>query len=136
MQMHRHDNIVQRVLSHDGLRWTCFIADGAHVAFPALKNYIRARGIDKCIVVTDAVAPAGLGPGRYKVSRWDLVIGDDLVGRAPDGSHLIGSAVSMRRQVQNLKTHLGLTDEQCKKLTVDNPHTAISPSPREGRGQG
>jgi N-acetylglucosamine-6-phosphate deacetylase len=95
------------------------------VAFPALKNYIRARGIDKTIVVTDAMASAGLGPGLYKVGRWDVLIGDDLVGRAPDGSHLIGSAVSMPRQVQNLKQHVGLTDEQCKKLTVDNPRKAI-----------
>ena len=103
----------------------CFIADGAHVAFSALKNYIRARGIEKTIVVTDAVAPAGLGPGKYKVSRWDIVIGDDLVGRAPDGSHLIGSAVSMPRQVKNLKEQLGLTDEQCRRLTCDNPRAAV-----------
>lgn len=126
MQVHRHDNIIQRVLSRDDLRWICFIADGAHVAFCALKNYIRARGIEKSIVVTDAVAPAGLGPGKYKVSRWDIVIGDDLCGRAPDGSHLIGSAVSMPRQVQNLKQHLGLTDEQCRLLTCVNPRSALA----------
>ena len=83
MQMHRHDNIIQRALSlHDRL-WLCFIADGVHVPFVALGNYFRAAGIERCVVVTDAIAPASLGPGRYKLGRWDLQIGEDMVARAP-----------------------------------------------------
>jgi N-acetylglucosamine-6-phosphate deacetylase len=57
MQRHRHDNIIQRALSlHDRLL-LCLIADGAHVPFPALGNYMRAAGLDRCVVVTDAIAP-------------------------------------------------------------------------------
>ena len=63
MQMHRHDNVVQRVLSVCDRLYPMFIADGAHVAFPALKNYLKLAG-DRAIVVTDATAPAGGGPGR------------------------------------------------------------------------
>jgi N-acetylglucosamine-6-phosphate deacetylase len=95
MQMHRHDNIIQRALSlHDRL-WICFIADGAHVAFFALRNYLRAAGLDRCVVVTDAIAPGQPGAGPLHAGRWDLVIGPDLVARAPDGSHLIGAVVTM-----------------------------------------
>src|SRR5436190_15808474 len=65
MQMHRHDNIIQRALSLREHLWLCFIADGVHVPPPALGNYLRAAGFDRAIVVTDAIAPAGLGPGRY-----------------------------------------------------------------------
>src|SRR4030095_15427595 len=61
MQMHRHDNIIQRALSLSDKLWICFIADGAHVAFPALGNYLRAAGLDRCVIVTDAIAPASLG---------------------------------------------------------------------------
>ena len=101
MQMHRHDNVVQRVLSvaQEGRLWVCFIADGAHVPFFALRNYLKLVGFDRAIVVSDAVAPAGLGPGRYTLGRWDLVIGDDLVARAPDGSHLVGSAATLQAAV-------------------------------------
>jgi len=125
MQMHRHDNIIQRALSlHDRL-WLCFIADGAHVAFPALGNYLRAAGLERCIVVTDAIAPAGLGQGRYTLGRWDLVIGPDLVARAPDGSHLIGAVVTMPQIVDNLVQHVSLAREDALRLTVTNPRLAI-----------
>ena len=125
MQLHRHDNIIQRALSLSERLFPMFIADGAHVAFPALRNYLRVCGIDRCIVVTDAVAPAGRGPGRFRLGRWDLVVGDDLVARAPDGSHLVGSAIAMPRAVQNLVAHVGLTPAQAERLTVHNPRAAM-----------
>ena len=123
MLMHRHDNIVQRALSLADRLWLCFIADGAHVPFTALGNYLKLAGYDRCIVVTDAIAPAGLGPGRYKFGRWDLVIGEDMVSRAPDRSHFVGSAVTMRQSAENLRTVLGLSDTVIRKVTFDNPRS-------------
>lgn len=125
MQMHRHDNIVQRALSLSDRIWACFIADGVHVNFPALSNYLRAAGIDRSIVVTDAVAPAGLGPGLYTVGRWELLIGEDMVARAPDGSHFVGAAITMEQTEKNLAEHLGLTADQIHQLTYTNPLKAL-----------
>ena len=125
--MHRHDNIIQRALHlHDRL-WLCFIADLVHVPSVALKNYLELAG-DRAIVVTDAIAPAGLGPGRYTVARWDLVIGDDMVARAPDGSHFVGAAITMAQSHVNLRDKLGLSDARCRQLLVDNPRRTLSPS--------
>jgi N-acetylglucosamine-6-phosphate deacetylase len=140
MQLHRHDNVIQRVLSlADQLR-CCFIADGVHVPFVALRNYLRLVGTDRAIVVTDAIAAAGLGPGRYTVGRWDLLIGDDMVARAPDGSHFVGSAVTMPRTRENLIGQLGLPEADVARLMCDNPMQAIglgSPLPcTQGRGPG
>ena len=75
--------------------------------------------------MTDAVAPAGRGPGRFRLGRWDLVVGEDLVARAPDGSHLIGSAVAMPRAVKNLVEHVGLTRAEAERLTVHNPRMVM-----------
>ncbi len=125
MQMHRHDNIIQRALAlHDRLR-LCFIADGVHVPFVALGNYVRAAGVDRCAIVTDAIAPAGLGPGRYRLARWDLLIGDDMVARAPDGSHFVGAAITMRQSHRNLHEKLGLSQDACQALLVDNPRASV-----------
>ncbi len=126
MQMHRHDNIIQRALSLvDRGLMPMFIADGAHVPFVALGNYLKLAGVERCIVVTDAVAPAGKGPGKYTMGRWELVIGEDLVARAPDGSHFVGSALMMPRVVDNLKQKLGLSDAQVRTLIVDNPKKVV-----------
>lgn len=124
MVMHRHDNIVQRALSFADRLWLCFIADGAHVPFTALGNYLKLAGYDRCIVVSDAIAPAGLGPGRYKFGRWDLVIGDDMVPRAPDRSHFVGSGITMKQSAENLRTSLGLSDAMIRKVTLENPRSA------------
>ncbi|MDZ4820320.1 MAG: N-acetylglucosamine-6-phosphate deacetylase [Planctomycetota bacterium] len=125
MMCNRHDNIVQRVLSLSDRLWICFIADGAHIPWPALKNYIRLVGPERAIVVTDAIAPAGLGPGNYTVARWKLTIGEDLIARAPDGSHLVGAAMNMPRVERNLCEHLGLSVEQVYQLTSVNPRRAL-----------
>ena len=125
MQLHRHDNIVQRVLSLAPQLWISFIADGAHIPFVALGNYLRLAGLDRCIVVTDAIAPAGLGPGRYTLGRWDVVIDEDMVPRAPDRSHFIGSGVTMRQSAANLLEALQLAPAAVRQLTVDNPRSVI-----------
>ena len=124
MTLHRHDNIIQRALHLRDRLWITFIADGVHVPMPALKNYLDLCGAERAIVVTDAIAPAGLGPGRYTLGRWDLSIGEDLVARSPDGSHFIGSATTMRRANENLRD-MGVNEALCRALLCDNPRRTI-----------
>jgi len=125
MQMHRHDNIIQRALHLRERLWICFIADGVHVPFVALRNYIDLIGINRVVVVTDAVAPAGMGPGRYRLSRWDLLIGEDMVARAPDGSHFVGSAITMKQSASNISRNLGMNQEQTDQVTQTQPREAV-----------
>ena len=126
MQMHRHENIVQRVLSLSDSLWPMFIADGAHVAYYALKNYLKAAGFDRTIVVTDAVTPAGLGPGTYRLGHWgDITIADDYIARSPDKSHLLGSIMPMPMAARNLVEKVGLAQSQVEQLTSTNPRKAI-----------
>lgn len=125
MSLHRHDNIIQRVLSLAGQLWITFIADGAHVPFFALANYLRLAGLDRCIVVTDAMSAAGLGPGRYTLGSWDLVVGEDRVARSPDGSHLVGSAGTMSQSFSNLVEQVGLCEDDARRLTRNNPARVV-----------
>ena len=125
MLMHRHDNIIQRVLALRERLMISFIPDGVHIHFTALKNYFDLVGMDRAVVVTDAIAPAGKGPGQYQLGRWNLNIGPDMVARAPDGSHLVGSAITMPRIWQNLTENLGLCEAEARKLTSDNPRQVM-----------
>jgi N-acetylglucosamine-6-phosphate deacetylase len=125
MHMNRHDNIIQRALSLADELWLCFIADGAHIPFVALRNYLKLAREDRTVVVTDAIAPAGLGPGRYTFGRWDLEIGEDMVARAPDRSHLVGSGITMKQNATNLMRAVGLTEAVVRKLTLENPRVAL-----------
>ncbi len=125
MLMHRHDNIVQRALSLSEKMWLCFIPDGVHVEFFALKNYLAAAGIERSIFVTDAISAARLGPGKYSLAGWDLQIGEDLVARSPDGSHFVGSTVTWPRIQNNNRKVLTLGEDVLQQLASTNPRKAL-----------
>ena len=125
MQMHRHENIIQRALALYDRLWLCCIVDGVHVPFHVLGNFLRAVGLDGFIVVTDAMAAAGKGPGLYGLGHRQVLVGEDLAAWAPDRSHLVGSAGTMPRTAENLRTALGLDAAAIRKLTFENPRRAI-----------
>ena len=117
----RHDNIIQRVLSlKDDLK-ICFIADGIHIPFYALKNYIEIAGIENCIITTDAMAAAGAKAGRYTISNIELEVGEDRIVREPGKPNFAGSAIDMSSSAFNLKNEIGLTSEEVVQLTSFNP---------------
>lgn len=125
MEMHRHDNVIQRALALSDRLWLCFIPDGVHVDFFALKNYLRCVGVERSIFVTDAISAARLGPGRYTLAGWDLQIGEDLVARSPDGSHFVGSTVTLPRIMTHGLQDLGLNKAQLAQLLDENPRKAV-----------
>jgi N-acetylglucosamine-6-phosphate deacetylase len=125
MLMHRHDNIIQRALALRDRLWLCFIPDGVHVDFYALRNYLRCAGVERSIFVTDAISAARLGPGTYSLAGWDIVVGADLVARSPDGSHFVGSTVTVPRILDNGRQELGLSPADLRQLLDTNPRRAL-----------
>ena len=101
--------------------------------FVALRNYLRLVPLERCAIVTDCIAPAGLGPGRYTLGRWDIVVGEDMVPRSPDGSHFVGSGVTMKQSARNLVEQLHLPEEIVRRLTYDNPRRFIGDAGGAGR---
>lgn len=124
--MNRHDNIIQRVLSLSADLWCCFIPDGAHVDFFALKNYLKVAGIERCIMVTDAIAAAKLGPGRYELSGMKIEVDEHGVARKPGSLNLAGATITMPQIRKNLSEHLDLDEAQIKTLIDTNPRKAIA----------
>jgi len=125
LQLHRHDNIIQRVLSVSDRLWVCFIADGVHVPYPALKNYLKVVGMERAIVVSDAISAAGMGPGEFALAGQQVVVDENLATWSADGSHLMGAASSLARAHENLQQHLGLDEQTALQLTSCNPQRAV-----------
>jgi N-acetylglucosamine-6-phosphate deacetylase len=129
MELHRHDNIIQRVLSLREKLWISFIPDGAHVPFRTLRNYLDLTGIDRVVMVTDAIAAAGMGTGLFHFLGREVRIGNDLVARSPDGSHLIGSTITMPKVRERLAAELGFSSDEIRKVTEENPRRLIGERP-------
>ncbi len=119
--IHRHDNVLQRVLSVRKHLWICYIADGIHIPLFALKNYLDLTGPDHSIVVTDCMAGASAPPGRYKISHIELEVGADGVVREPGKENFAGSSATMQKCYDNITKKMGLDTASAGKLTIENP---------------
>ncbi|QDS99064.1 N-acetylglucosamine-6-phosphate deacetylase [Adhaeretor mobilis] len=126
-EIDRHDNVIQRVLSFADHLWCCFIADGVHIPFYALGNYLQVAGVDRSIVVTDAISAAGLGPGQYTIGGQQVDVDEyGVTSIAGDKSHLAGSVATMTTSADNLRNHLHLDEDSICMLTSLNPQKALS----------
>jgi N-acetylglucosamine-6-phosphate deacetylase len=68
MILPRHPNYIWEQLAEDRLM-AGFIVDGIHLPACFLKVALRAKGVDRSFLVTDATAPAGCPPGRYRLGN-------------------------------------------------------------------
>lgn len=125
LQMHRHDNIIHRVLATDSLRWVMIIPDGVHLPPSFVRTIIRAVGIERLIAVSDATAAGGMGPGRFSLAEQDVIVDADGAAWAPDRSHLVGSTASMARIRAVLQECVGLSLDEIEQVTAVNPARAI-----------
>jgi N-acetylglucosamine-6-phosphate deacetylase len=76
------------------------IADLAHVAGDICKLVFQLAP-DRVALVTDAVAAAGMPPGRYQLGGEDVLLTDEGVPRSPTGT-IAGSALTLDRAVRNM----------------------------------
>jgi N-acetylglucosamine-6-phosphate deacetylase len=113
MQLHRHDNIVQRLLARDDLT-AVFIPDGLHLPPGVLRNFVRAKAPGRALFCTDATAAAGAPPGRYTLGPLAVEAGRDGVVREPGKPNFAGSSLTMERAVRNLSAFLGWSDEDAR----------------------
>jgi len=85
------------------------IADGVHVHPTAMRALIRAKGASHVIAITDAVAAAGLGDGRFEFDGRPITVHD---GQATLADGTIAGSVStfdgnLRRLVRECGVPLG-----------------------------
>ncbi|WP_309385989.1 hypothetical protein [Cerasicoccus frondis] len=116
--LHRHDNIINRLLSRDELT-ACFIPDGVHIPFPVLKNYVRIKGWRRSIFTTDCMAAAAAPSGLYTLGELELVVGADRIVRQPDHSGFAGSSLTPDEAVLCLQSHFGVTREDAEQSMGD-----------------
>lgn len=90
-ELDRHDNILWRVFESPGLT-SSLIPDGIHVS-PALFRLAHRTLGESIYYTTDAMAAAGMPPGRYKLGKLELEVGADQIVRYPGRSNFAGSAL-------------------------------------------
>ena len=93
-------NYIWDQLAEDRLT-ASFIADGIHIPAAFLQSAIRAKGVDKSVLVSDAVMPATCDPGFYRLGTVDVELHADGSVTLRGGTRLAGSGLRMDRAIGN-----------------------------------
>ena len=118
--MSRHPNYIWEQMAEDRLA-ADFIVDGIHIGESFLKVALRAKGLERSILVTDASSPAGAAPGRYKLGEQEVDLTEDNRVVLAGQTRLAGSALRMDRGVENLMRIAGLSLADSITMATRNP---------------
>ncbi|MCX6626737.1 MAG: amidohydrolase family protein [Candidatus Solibacter sp.] len=130
--LRRHPNYIWEQLAEERLM-AGFIVDGIHLGAAFLKSAIRAKTVDRSVLVTDASTPAGAAPGRYFLADQPVDLTEDGRVVLADTDRLAGSALHMHHGVANLMRLAGLSLADAVRMASVNPARAgLVP----GRAQG
>ncbi len=115
----RHPNYIWDQMAEDRLT-ASFIVDGIHLSDNFLKVALRAKGIERSVLITDAVMPAGCPPGPYKLGEVEVTLHPGNRVTLRDGTRLAGSALMMHVGVSNLMRSAGLNLRDAVTMATTN----------------
>lgn len=127
--LHKTENPLLGQLAEPGLA-ACFIADGHHLSPEALGAMLRIKGVERSILVTDAVLAAGAAPGRYRFAGMEVERDAAGVVREPGAVHLAGSALELDAAVRNVVAWNLATPEEAIRMASANPRAALAEAAR------
>lgn len=98
---------------------TCdVIADGVHTDPLMLRLALRCKTHERLLLISDAVAPTGLGDGDYKIWGEQISV---VNGRTQNERGSIAGSVSTMRDGARLMHTLGVAPHELARMTALNP---------------
>ena len=114
---HHEPGILGVVLTDDSI-FAELICDGIHNTAEMVKLWWKAKGPQRCILVTDAMSAAGMPDGEYRLGGFVVQVAN---GRAMAHGVLAGSVLTLDRAVANFVRFTGAPLELALRLVTANP---------------
>jgi N-acetylglucosamine-6-phosphate deacetylase len=110
-----------------------FIVDGLHLDPSFLRVALRAKTVERTILVTDAAAPAGAPAGRYRLGELDVELTSDDRVVLTGTQKLAGSSLRLNDAIANLMRIGRASLRDAIRTVTTNPARLIG---LERRGEG
>lgn len=124
----RHPNVIWEQLAADAL-FASIIVDGHHLPPATVKSILRAKGVTRTILVTDAIAAAGCEPGGYTIGGVRTELGADGRVSLAGTPYLAGSSLTLDRAIANTARFTGLPLEEIVPMASTIPAGFIGAAP-------
>ncbi len=105
------------------------IADGIHVSPAIVKLFLQAKGVDAAVLITDAIAAAGMPDGRYRLGPIEVDVKD---GKCTVDGKLAGSTLTMDRAVRNVTQFSNWSLRDAVQAATLNPARAVGLAQQHG----
>lgn len=125
---HRNPGIVGAVLTED-VRCE-LIVDGHHLHPAIPKLVLNAKGLDRIVLVTDAMRAQGMSDGEYELGGQTTIVKGGTA-RLPGGG-LAGSVLTMNLAVRNFMEATGLPLHRAVLAATRNPAELLGIRNRKG----
>ncbi|MFH1926580.1 MAG: N-acetylglucosamine-6-phosphate deacetylase [Chloroflexota bacterium] len=119
---HREPGALGAILASDAVTAE-LIADTIHVHPGAMKVLVRCLGSDRVVLITDAMAGAGLADGHYNLVGCAVTVKDGRATKA-DGT-IAGSTATLDLCVRNMHQKVGVPLVEAVKMVSLNPARAM-----------
>jgi len=119
-ELRRHPNYIWDQLAEDRLV-AGLIVDGIHLGEAFVKVALRAKGVHRAVLVTDASMPAMSKPGIYRLGGQDLELTEDGRVVLAGQTRLAGSALRMDNAITNVMRMTGIPLIEAISMATRNP---------------
>ena len=118
---HRDPGILGAALVDDRLTADA-IADGIHLDPMVLQLFLRAKGPERAVLITDAIAATGMPDGLYRLGSLEVEVRG---GTCTSEGKLAGSVLTMDRAVRNVVQLAKWDLRSAVQLATANPARAV-----------
>lgn len=116
----RHPNYIWEQMAADEM-CASIIADGHHLPPSVLKCMVRCKGVGRTILVSDAVAAAGLPPGVYPSDAKQIEVLPNGRVQMKDTPYLAGSGLILSQGIANTVRFAGVSLGDAVQMATHNP---------------
>lgn len=132
---HREPGLLGAMLDDDAV-WAELIADGLHVHPVMMRLLYKLKGVDKLVLITDAMRAQGCPDGEYTLGDLPVVVKDGearLRSKVPgEPGALAGSVLTMNGAVRRMVQDVGVSLVEAVRMASYNPAAAIGMQDSKG----
>jgi N-acetylglucosamine-6-phosphate deacetylase len=125
---HRDPGVVGAILTDPDVTAEV-IADGVHVAGPAIQVLIGVKGFDAVLLTSDGIAATGMPDGSYRLGNFDVTVRDGVC-RNGEGK-LAGSTLTLDRALRNVVA-LGVSLKDAVRMATVLPARRLGLAGKKG----
>jgi len=125
---HRQPGLLGAVLT-DRTVTADIIVDGIHVDPVIVDLFLRAKGVEGAVLITDAISATGMPDGTYMLGGFPVQVHD---GRCEFDGRLAGSVLTLDRALRNIMKFASIRLQSAIRMATLNPASVLGITKRKG----